>query len=665
MTQQHRTHRAPGFSFSPCSGLRCLAPWLLAALLLGACDSGGGQGGADSGLLPPANVRASQNQGNITLSWDPVAGATSYTLYLASQPGINARNYGARANGRRHEGISGTQITVPGTFRNHTPYYFAVSASDGKGEGATSRAISLTIDIPPPAFAALPTLSADAPSADTPLARLLTVNATSNCRVSVVLSNDTQSLRIDFNDYGLEHSLPLLGLRAGTTYTTTVQLINRADEKLDAERNLLLTTAPLPDGFPAIDANGLASRMEPGFTLFNVIPEGDTNKLFRHLLVAVDAAGKVVWYQRGAEYLDVRQQADGNLMVMEGNSLVEMTMLGEHLREWKAVGAGGNPGQAIPVQAEVFHHDMTPMPNGHFLTLSIETRNYDQYPSSETDITSPPAPALVVGDVVVEFAADGSVVQQWKLLDMLDPLRIGYGSVDLNYWDVKYPNQDPKDWAHANAVLYDASDDSIIVSLRHQDAIVKFGRENGELRWILGPHDNWDATRFGPYLLTPLGNEQYFFPFHPHAPAVMSNGHILVFDNGNERASPPQPKMAAGVSFSRAAEYEIDAQAKTVKLVWQYGENASPRRFSPFLGDADELPITGNILITFGSLIDTNNTYTAAILETPHTADASPVLQLTVTDPVASGGLAGWRVYRAERIPDLYSSSQARITYLP
>ena len=59
-----------------------------------------------------------------------------------------------------------------------------------------------------------------------------------------------------------------------------------------------------------------------------------------------------------------------------------------------------------------------------------------------------------------------------------------------------------RDWAHANSIFYDASDDSIVLSFRHQDAVVKFSRESGELIWILGTHEGWKDP-WKPYLLEP------------------------------------------------------------------------------------------------------------------------------------------------------------------
>ncbi len=196
-------------------------------------------------------------------------------------------------------------------------------------------------------------------------------------------------------------------------------------------------------------------------------------------------------------------------------------------------------------------------------------------------------------------------------------------------------------WTHGNAVIYDPADDSIIVSLRHQDAVVKFSRQTGELKWILGPHENWDQEQFGEFLLTPLSDEEFFFPYHQHAPKITDEGTIIVYDNGNFKASPFDPQLPGSDNFSRAVEYDINELTKEVDIVWEYGQFEDEIIFTPFVGDADSLPETGNVLITFGGLRDPSR---ARIIEVTRTTPAEKVFDLSVDS----------FVYRSERLPSLY-----------
>ena len=88
-------------------------------------------------------------------------------------------------------------------------------------------------------------------------------------------------------------------------------------------------------------------------------------------------------------------------------------------------------------------------------------------------------------------APDGSKANEWRMLDLLDPYRITYGS-RANYWGVRgYPGT--MDWCHANGTAYDARDDSILVSLRTQDCIVKFDRKSR--RVALDPRRAWQLAQ--------------------------------------------------------------------------------------------------------------------------------------------------------------------------
>jgi len=383
--------------------------------------------------------------------------------------------------------------------------------------------------------------------------------------------------------------------------------------------------------------------METGVTLF---PS-------RGVLVIVDDTGEVVWYHERRGVGDSRRISNRNLLFLTGGDAVEMDMLGNVVQKWHPSLAIDGDEDSTPVAAEVFHHEVFHMESGNFLVLSREIQLIDNYPTSETDPLAPTEAALVEGDVIVEFSRDGSIVNEWSLLDMLDPSRIGYGSLHRSM------DRGSLDWSHSNGVIHDPDDDSIIVSVRHQDAVIKFSRSTGELIWILGTHQNWDLDEFGKFLLTPTNESEFFWPYHTHAPMITPGGCILLFDNGNFRASPPDEKLPAVENFSRAAEYCIDEISNEITLFWEYGQFAEEIIYTPFIGDADFLPNTPNVLITFGGIsidADGNPTNSASdakvsvrITEVTHTTPAEKVFDLKIADDTRS-----LRTYRSERFPSLY-----------
>ena len=195
------------------------------------------------------------------------------------------------------------------------------------------------------------------------------------------------------------------------------------------------------------------------------------------------------------------------------------------------------------------------------------------------------------------------------------------------------------------------------MSLRHQDATIKFNRQTGQLIWILGPHENWDLKTFGKYLLTPVSDRKidlaYFFPYHQHAPEIMPNGNIMIYDNGSYGANPFNAKPRRTKPFSRAVEYKINEETMEVEIAWEYGSDVDRIIYSGALGDADYLPQTGNVLITHGNLVAKDKKQSAVILEVTHTMPAKEVFNMTVVDD-SEDPENGWRVYRSERLHSLY-----------
>ncbi|KXK33376.1 MAG: hypothetical protein UZ01_00084, partial [Candidatus Brocadia sinica] len=79
--------------------------------------------------------------GMVNLSWDSVAGATSYNIYLSRYPGINKSNWRTLAGMQIQKITSPYQLTG---LNNGTIYYFVVSAVNSFGESLSSNEINST-----------------------------------------------------------------------------------------------------------------------------------------------------------------------------------------------------------------------------------------------------------------------------------------------------------------------------------------------------------------------------------------------------------------------------------------------------------------------------------------------------------------------------------------
>jgi hypothetical protein len=347
-----------------------------------------------------------------------------------------------------------------------------------------------------------------------------------------------------------------------------------------------------------------ASRREPGLIAFTTRPGSIRHqKAQLGWVIALDRDGVVrLNFKCDAATQDIRRDLDGHILFSQAGAgvLTKIDWQGRVLGRWHAQGRWldkAPPRESIALPIEVLHHTFQVLPNGNFLVLSAEVRRFENWHGSTTDASAPRETANLVGDVIAEVTRTGELVREWRLFDMLDAYRIGHGSRSTYWHKLGFPGT--FDWSHANAIFYDRSDDTILVSLRHQDCVIKFTRAAGELRWILGNHSHWSGA-LAERLLTPAFGLEW--QFHQHDCSVVGRNRVLCFDNGNFRAGAFAPKQDDRTSYSRVVEFEVDETARTARQVWSFGDGGPHRIFACYQGGALRLPATGNTFMTFGGI---------------------------------------------------------------
>ncbi|MFT4622781.1 MAG: arylsulfate sulfotransferase [Myxococcota bacterium] len=477
------------------------------------------------------------------------------------------------------------------------------------------------------------------------LARVLTVELTERASVEVVLDDGTATVTRAFTAVDLSHRLPLLGLRPDTSYAITVQT-----DPPGASAELALRTDPLPADFPQFDVlTHDPARSEPGYTLLPVKSGGDPG-----FLVILDPSLEPVWYHRATVgFTDVRPGPDGALWGVEGGSVVRVSLGEGRQGVWHEL--AGHP-ESIPVDTLAFHHSVVPQADGSFWALGWEHLEAENHPQSY-DPDAPFGRASVADVEVLHVLPDGAVAQRLPLRNLLDPTRLGWDALD-------HQRDYGVDWSHGNALEVDPVAGSLLIGMRHQDAVIEVDQETGEILWILANHAGWPLS-LQRHLLRP--SPDLLWPFHQHGPKRLADGGLLLFDNRNVVNTPYDGERDRGRA-SRVVCYDVDATSGTVSQRWEYGDTATGRLFADSMGDADLLPTTGNVLATFGNLKadgggddaqpDRGDT-TARIIEF-HPDDPDPAaLDLRVWSGRAAQP-RGWHVYRAERMPTLYPDGVLR-----
>lgn len=505
----------------------------------------------------------------------------------------------------------------------------------------------------------MPTLTLN-PSGKTPLAALLEVETSTPATLSLTLDDGDRKRALESKGAPTtNHRIPILGLKPNRRHEIGVRASDFSGKGCKLPDPLIVETAPLPDDFPELNVTvSNPAKMEPGHTVFPArLSEREALAKKFGMLIALDETGEVVWFYKTDHQIGSPHKiANGNIVYnTRARTSYEIDLLGNVISTWHATGRWPADGEGIAVATESFHHDLVELPNGNFLAPSIEIREMPDYPTSYTDPAASTDTANVIGDVIVEFQRDGTIVSEWPLLDMLDPYRFGFGSLDPRgtLGDLK----NVRNWSHCNSNFYCAEDDTIVLSVRHQDAIVKFSRSTGELIWILGDPDGWQSP-WKEKLLTPVGDVTW--QYHQHNATRTPAGTIMCFDNGNYRARPFAEPLPATENYSRAVEYEVDEEAMTVRQVWDYGRTQAEKYYATFVSGAVMLPKTQNVFVDFGGLmVDGDNRPT----ERPHvdcgyvrmaevTHDDEPEIVFEFFMDERHG--KGWDSYRGQRIPNFF-----------
>lgn len=361
-------------------------------------------------------------------------------------------------------------------------------------------------------------------------------------------------------------------------------------------------------------------------------PMGGALEWNRYPLNAIyDTKGEIRWYMepssiynnndiyRAGIMMGFRQNKDGAFTWGYGQRYVKYDLMGREIFN-----------RRLPDGYNDFSHAMDAMQNGHYL---VRVASSDHVRADGKHVRT-------VRDVIIEVDQNGNVVDEWRLFDILDPYRdnvlkaLDQGAVCLNI-DAsqagktlsaeQLAEQDKSDkfgdivgsgagrnWVHVNSVDYDPTDDSIIISSRHQSALIKIGR-NKKVKWIMGSPEGWKKT-FADKVLKPVDSKGnpikcegskceggFDWTWTQHTGWRVDSKSdkniftLSVFDNGDARGmeQPPLPDM----KYSRAVIYKINQKKMTVEQIWQYGEERGHAWYSPVTSLTEYMPDKNSVFV--------------------------------------------------------------------
>jgi arylsulfate sulfotransferase len=467
---------------------------------------------------------------------------------------------------------------------------------------------------------------------------------------------------------GSSVSLYVAGMKQSSPYHMS-GVIQFNDGSVFNGPDFTFTTGALPAGtVPNITATTTAGMTpQPGVEVLDLLQLVPTTPALLEVAVA-DLSGNIIWaYSPGASVPSgttpqpVKLLPNGHFLIdfVTANSVGEAQSsvlqevdLGSNVI-WQMTAAQLNTALAAApasctecnVTILSLHHDIAILPNGHLVVLA--------------DTNQVVSGATVYGDVVIDLG-DMENVGGGNPNHVPQPAWAWneFNHLDINRRPYSYP-----DWTHTNAVLYSKDDGNLIISIRHQNWLVKIDYNNGagmgDILWKLGAVLSTDTTPEDTANFTLLKADgtpdttatDWFFAQHgPSFTTTNTTGQfgLVLFDNGDDRGVVDVAGGTCGVTgqpacYSTVPLFTINETAMTATLAF----NPTTPNYSYFGGNAEVLA-NGNV--EYDECNDTSPASEDGVaFEVTQTGSPQTVWSLAVT---------GQDIYRAMRMPSLYPGVQ-------
>ncbi len=381
------------------------------------------------------------------------------------------------------------------------------------------------------------------------------------------------------------------GMLGNTTYHMRAQVtLNNGATYSDADHTCLTGTPPATSAVNVTTTSG--ATPQPGIEMWNTIqPAGDSQAF------ATDLSGNVIWtysYSHSSnDYIQgVQLLPSGNLlMVISYLSSITTGLSPSLINEVREIDLAGNTVNSLTVaqlnqklaagnfhdaegnvyQLGSFHHAVLPLPNGHLVLLATYVRELSNL-SGTTGTTT------VIGDALVDVDQNFNPDWVWNTFDHLD----------INRRPMNFP-----DWTHSNGMLYSSDDHNLVLSMRHQNWLIKInfldGTGSGAVMWHLGEGGDFK-------LVNATDPTDWFYAQHGMSYFTSNTTGVFrigMMDNGNDRMFPTgsvfcKPYMAATAQcYSTMPLLELNENNMTATMITHYVP--PPSYFSFFGGNAEQL----------------------------------------------------------------------------
>ncbi|MBC2220505.1 aryl-sulfate sulfotransferase [Listeria seeligeri] len=462
------------------------------------------------------------------------------------------------------------------------------------------------------------------PYGTSPLTALLLFNTAEKMKITVEVEGENADTTIESevgSEYTTEHEVAVLGLYADKANTVKISAVTQDGKK--TEKIITIQTDKLPAEMPTIDVKTSDTKKmeQTGNQLTFITPS-------TKYAYGVDSNGDVRWYSTKYNSHVFKELENGHLLYLTKydnaddtySLLLETDYLGKIYHAYSMTTEAESE-QSGSSSKSAIHHDAIELPSGNLLlTINDDTKYME--------------------DTMIEIDRQtGEVVKTIDLKDILP---------EEFYKDYKARSDGKVDWFHQNAIWYDESDDSIIISSRSQDTVMKIDYDSTKIKWILSDKEGWPDS-YKKYLLNPIG-DNFKYPAGQHAVEILPDQDdnsdtvdILLYDNNEVITRGDEDESG---KYSEAVQYRINEKTKKVEMVFSFGKDLGEDYWTEIVGGARYMETTGNYLVNFGHRKDGKE---SSIIEVNQAGEVAFEMNLTSFPDSA------W-AYRAERF-SLYPAS--------
>ncbi|ANK58952.1 aryl-sulfate sulfotransferase [Loigolactobacillus backii] len=423
------------------------------------------------------------------------------------------------------------------------------------------------------------------PYQTSPLTALVEFQTKTASQVSlrVVGKSAKTSIKTTYSGYQHKHQLSILGLYAD--YNNTVVVTLKQKNGQITHKTLRLKTAKLPAALAAIKINVKTANKQK-----MVIGQDKLTFIVRTTKqpFGIDADGNIRWYSTNYSQHVFKELQNGHLMYLAKknnsakvyNEMLETDFIGRVYKEYHfSSEAKSSNSENLDDDVTVVHHDAIELPNRDLLmTVSDGGSKY-------------------IEDTIVQVSH-----KTGKITKVIDMKKILPAKMWRKFTSEKR-NNGKVDWLHMNSLYYDKSDNSLVISSRHQDLVLKMNYKTNRIKWLFSgkKKSSWPVS-YRNKVLTVKGKITY--PGGQHAAILLPDQNnqqlkdLIIFNNNIAITNGPKKTSE---KYSEGVQYAINKKTKTIRQTWSYGKSLGKQNFSQIIGSDRYLSAT-NRLLCFGFL---------------------------------------------------------------